>query len=367
MAPPRKSAADEVLDTEVSGGTAVAEAPGVIRVPLKHLKTVKECSDIRSDLDNDKSLESLKASIKTFGILTPLLAEKGTDNGDFIVIAGHRRLRCAKDLGLDDVPVFPVDTASQTEAVGKLLDRARPSVELVRQVIGLVDNTAREALGEVDTLSQLRFLIDADKSGSFKRGGSINATALAKALGTGYEYMRNRVHVLDNFTEKEIKDVQAAIDQGRAERGRLALTWSDVWASLRKGGVHIEALKRLIWGGPEPKDEDEGKSKKRQKAEREIVSMKRGVRNQALDDAGISVRFVGAPGTKALEAEVTVRTRLKGTSFAQERGNENIAAMFEAVVEAIAEFKKTTKDAEVRESLRGACDSATAGLRAKLA
>lgn len=376
MSPKEKSAADAVLDSDKKSEGSVAviadpatEKPGVIRVTLKHIKAVKECKDLRSDPDADKSFETLKTSIKQFGIFNPLLVEKAEDNGSYNLIGGYRRFAAAKELDLVDVPVVIVDAAAQAEAVGKLLGRARPTPEMVRQIIGIVDNTARQSLGELDILAQIEWLIATDNDGNFKRGGSINATALAKALGTGYEYMRNRVHVLENFDKKQITDIQAAIDQGRAEKGSLPLNWSKVWASLRRGGLALESLKRLIWGGGQDEDEskdDSKEAKKAKKAQREIISLKRGVPNQSLDDSGIVVKLIGAPGSKNFEAEVTIRTRMKGSSFAQERGNENITSIFDGVVESIGEFKKETKSKEVLNSLREAFDSTMSKLKAQL-
>ena len=57
----------------------------------------------RQNYDED-TLEELKASIKEKGILQPILVRPRKEGG-FEVVAGERRLRAAKALGLPNVPV----------------------------------------------------------------------------------------------------------------------------------------------------------------------------------------------------------------------------------------------------------------------
>ncbi len=50
----------------------------------------------------DKAFESIKLSIKNFGIKEPIIAEKESN----VVIAGNRRLKAARELGISSVPVI---------------------------------------------------------------------------------------------------------------------------------------------------------------------------------------------------------------------------------------------------------------------
>lgn len=58
----------------------------------------------RTDFD-EAAMEELADSIKAYGVLQPLIVRKLPDGG-YELVAGERRLRAAKQAGLDDVPVL---------------------------------------------------------------------------------------------------------------------------------------------------------------------------------------------------------------------------------------------------------------------
>ena len=61
-----------------------------------------------------KQMEELTASIKENGILQPLTVRE-LEGGDFELIAGERRLRAAKDAGLETVPVYILSVDADVE------------------------------------------------------------------------------------------------------------------------------------------------------------------------------------------------------------------------------------------------------------
>ncbi len=75
--------------------------------PLQ-IQTVNIDELIASDYNPRKwdpdAIEQLKESIKRFGIVDPLLVN-GAENRKNVVIGGHFRLKVAKDLGINEVPV----------------------------------------------------------------------------------------------------------------------------------------------------------------------------------------------------------------------------------------------------------------------
>ena len=80
---------------------------------------------------NEESLEELKASIKENGILQPILVR--ANKGRIEVVAGERRLRAARALGLENVPVV-VKKLSDSEVL----------------LIALIENIQRQDLNVID-------------------------------------------------------------------------------------------------------------------------------------------------------------------------------------------------------------------------
>ena len=81
---------------------------------------------------SEESLEELTASIKSQGVIQPLIARK-TSAGNFELVAGERRLRASKMAGLTEVPVV----------VKELSDE-----EIIK--MGLIENLQREDLNPLD-------------------------------------------------------------------------------------------------------------------------------------------------------------------------------------------------------------------------
>ena len=94
----------------------------------------------RTNYDNEK-LNDLKASIKEKGVLQPILVRE--KNGQYEVVAGERRLKAARALELDEVPVIIKDVTDQ-EAF----------------VIALVENIQREELNPIEEAEAYRKLIE---------------------------------------------------------------------------------------------------------------------------------------------------------------------------------------------------------------
>ncbi len=90
---------------------------------------------------SEESIKELAASIREVGILQPLVI-RSTETG-FELIAGERRLRAAKEAGLDRVPVL-IRQAAESE-----------SMEMA-----LVENLQREDLNPLETAAAYQALMD---------------------------------------------------------------------------------------------------------------------------------------------------------------------------------------------------------------
>jgi ParB/RepB/Spo0J family partition protein len=65
---------------------------------------------------NDDRLDQLRTSVQEVGVLVPLIVYEDPDApGQYVLMDGERRWRCALDLGLDSVPVNVIPPASSVE------------------------------------------------------------------------------------------------------------------------------------------------------------------------------------------------------------------------------------------------------------
>jgi ParB family transcriptional regulator, chromosome partitioning protein len=106
---------DGFEELKVGAGPAAEKAEGkaadvhVIRVP--RTAVVPNPYQPRKEFEPE-ALEELAASIRQYGVLQPLLVAPG-ENGQYILIAGERRLRASGLAGLETVPVIVSDYTKQ--------------------------------------------------------------------------------------------------------------------------------------------------------------------------------------------------------------------------------------------------------------
>lgn len=90
---------------------------------------------------NDSSIEELSKSIERHGIIQPLVVINSDDG--YELIAGERRLRAAKKLGLKEVPAI-----------------VREAGEQEKLEVALIENLQRESLNPIETAIAYQKLID---------------------------------------------------------------------------------------------------------------------------------------------------------------------------------------------------------------
>ena len=77
------------------------------------------CVDIRSEGSSDKGspveIEVLADSIRSYGLLRPVLV-RSTDDG-YVIVHGERRWRAARMLGLEVIPAYLVEHPRHEEHV----------------------------------------------------------------------------------------------------------------------------------------------------------------------------------------------------------------------------------------------------------
>lgn len=90
----------------------------VINIPVEYI--VPNINQPRQFFDQ-KSIKELAQSIETYGIIQPLSVRK-INGSMYEIIAGERRYRAAKEVGLDKVPAIIIDMTERDSAVVALLE-----------------------------------------------------------------------------------------------------------------------------------------------------------------------------------------------------------------------------------------------------
>jgi ParB family transcriptional regulator, chromosome partitioning protein len=134
----------------------------------------------------EAGIRELAASIKEVGILQPLVVRPTT--GGFELIAGERRLRAAREAGLERVPVL-IRQAGEDE-----------SIELA-----LVENLQRENLSPLETAAAYQALMD---------GFGLTRERLARRLGKSRAAVTNTLRLV-HLPER----IQALLGDGKLFEG----------------------------------------------------------------------------------------------------------------------------------------------------
>ena len=139
----------------------------------------------REDFDTE-SIEELAQSIREKGVIQPLLARQRGDA--YELIAGERRLRAAKLLGIKEIPILVKDVEDQD------------SLELA-----LIENVQRQGLNPIEEAHAYQHLID-----KFH----VTQDKISEVLGKARVSITNTLRLL-----KLPHEIQAEIKKGRISFG----------------------------------------------------------------------------------------------------------------------------------------------------
>jgi ParB family transcriptional regulator, chromosome partitioning protein len=147
---------------------------------------------------DDGRLDELTASIRSHGVIQPIVVRKTADG--FRIIAGERRWRAAKRAGLTRVPVVFKDVGTE-----------RASQNLLE--LALIENIQREDLNPIDEAKAYRRLVD-----EFH----LTQETVASAVGKDRATVANTLRLLKLPSEVQNDVASAALSMGHA-RALLAL------------------------------------------------------------------------------------------------------------------------------------------------
>lgn len=140
---------------------------------------------------DEGALQELVASIKEKGILTPITVRD--DSGNYVLIAGERRLRAAKLAGLIEVPAYVIEVEDDAEMVE----------------MALIENIQRENLNPIEEAEAYAVL-------NSKYG--LSQEAVAKSVGKKRVTVTNSLRLLNLPSEikESIKKGEISAGHGRA-------------------------------------------------------------------------------------------------------------------------------------------------------
>jgi len=174
----------------------------------------------RKDYDESK-LEELKASIKEKGVLQPILVRKHEDG--YEVVAGERRLKAAKAIGLEQVPVI-IKNVTDREAL----------------VLALVENIQREELNAIEEAQGFKRLME---EFNFTQEG------IAEAIGKDRSTITNLLRLLRLPEEIQKQVIDAKLSVGHA-RALLSLEGADIQKKMAQviieRGLSVRQVEDLV-------------------------------------------------------------------------------------------------------------------------
>jgi len=190
-----ESYAAPIAQTVSAASEPGKKAQDIVQLPVDQL--VPNPGQPRKNFD-ETELQELADSIKTYGIIQPIIAANAGD-GTYIIIAGERRTRAAKLAGLSAVPVIIRDYTDQ-----KKLE------------ISLIENIQRSDLNPIEEAAAFKNLMDFS---------NLSQDELAMRMGKNRSTVANALRLL-----KLPVEIQKSIEEGKVSSGhaRALLSVTDV-------------------------------------------------------------------------------------------------------------------------------------------
>lgn len=131
---------------------------------------------------SQESLEELAASIRSRGVIQPVVVTPDTEPGKYILLAGERRLRASEQVGLADIPALILERASEKDMLE----------------LALIENVQRENLNPVEEARAYKAL--GDQFG-------YTQDQLSAAVGKGRVAVANAIRLL-RLNSAALEDLQ---------------------------------------------------------------------------------------------------------------------------------------------------------------
>jgi len=192
-----------------SGGETSSTAGGVMQAPVESIARNPRQPRVQFDAGE---LEELAASIREHGVIQPLIVSPGK-SGNFVLIAGERRLMAAKKAGLKTVPVITRQASD------------RQHLELA-----LIENVQRADLGPLEEAEAYQHLV---------QDFGLSQEQVAERVGKSRVAVTNTLRLLGLSARVKQALVDEQITEGHA-RALLGLT------SLKAQDAALQTVLKLF-------------------------------------------------------------------------------------------------------------------------
>lgn len=171
---------------------------------------------------NDDTIEELAQSINSYGIIQPLSVRRMKENL-YEIVAGERRYRAAKKLGLEAIPAIVVEITDKQSAA-----------------IALLENIQRE---------DLNFLDEAEAYSDLLKEHNFTQKDLANKIGKKQSTIANKIRLLK--LDKEVRNL--VLQNGLSERHSRALlklptseSQIKIIEKIKKDSLNVKKSETLI-------------------------------------------------------------------------------------------------------------------------
>ena len=189
----------EIAESVVAVAASEKNEQDIVQLPVD--KLIANPGQPRKNFD-ETELQELADSIKTYGIIQPVIAANA-DDGTYIIIAGERRTRAARLAGLGAVPVIIRDYTDQK-----------------RLEVSLIENIQRSGLNPIEEAAGYKNLMDFSK---------LSQDELAARIGKNRSTVANALRLL-----KLPVEIQKSIEEGKVSSGHARALLSVVDARARE-------------------------------------------------------------------------------------------------------------------------------------
>lgn len=243
---------------------------GKILIPLNEIKN--DNNQPRKTFDSDKITE-LTESIKTHGIIQPLILRK-SDDGFYIIVAGERRWRAAKMAGLKDVPAIVMELSEKN-----ILE------------ISLIENIQRQDLNPIEEASAYKKLLS-----EF----SLTQDDLSKRIGKSRTAITNTIRLM-NLDKRVQQYIIEGIITGGHGRTLLGIKDKDLQYELSQKAIDerlsVRELERVV------KRILDGKITEKKEVKNELNPYYKEIKNQLQTYLGTKVNISNKNNKGKIEIE----------------------------------------------------------------